>query len=331
MLRDLAGGLLYGCGVTRPSRAAAGHLTVVTFHRVLPAAALRQYPIPGIAVTVEEFTWFVEFFRSHYSCDTLSGAHRRFTDGERPGRPLLAVTFDDGQRDNLVHARPVLDRAGVPGTFFVPVASVDDDVLLWPDRLGYAALDLLARDRGRALAILAPTGPAEGLDDRALALRAIQRAKRLPPGERLALVERVEAARGGPVRPSWDGLMGWDDLRALAGDGHEIGSHSLTHPILTSVDDRQLARELAGSRARIEAELQRPCESFCYPNGDCDPRVREATRAAGYLRAVTTAWGSNAPGADPLALRRCDIQGKVARSTSRLALRLSPRFARLVA
>jgi peptidoglycan/xylan/chitin deacetylase (PgdA/CDA1 family) len=88
---------------------------------------------------------------------------------------------------------------------------------------------------------------------------------------------------------------------------------------------------VSGSRDRIERETGSPCESFCYPNGDNDARVRDATRRAGYLRAVTTTWGANAPGADPLVLRRCDIQSKVAYSSARLALRLSPRFSRLVA
>ena len=63
VMRDLAGRLLYGCGVTRPARAAEGYLTVVTFHRVLPEPALRDYPIRNIAVSVEEFSWFVDFFR----------------------------------------------------------------------------------------------------------------------------------------------------------------------------------------------------------------------------------------------------------------------------
>jgi peptidoglycan/xylan/chitin deacetylase (PgdA/CDA1 family) len=252
-------------------------------------------------------------------------------EGERPERPFLAITFDDGQRDNFEHARPVLDRAGVLASFFVPVDAVDSGQLLWHDRLGYATRALLARDRARGLALVAGLGPVRGLDDHALPLAAIQRAKALAPAERLELVARAEAALGGSARPDWDGLMTWDQLRALAAGGHEIGSHSLSHPILTLVDDPQLEREMGGSKTRLEAELGAPCESFCYPNGDSDPRVRAAAHRAGYRRAVTTTWGANAPGTDPLQLRRCDIQSKVARSASRLALRLSPRFSRHVA
>jgi peptidoglycan/xylan/chitin deacetylase (PgdA/CDA1 family) len=126
--------------------------------------------------------------------------------------------------------------------------------------------------------------------------------------------------------------MNWEQLRDLAGRGHEVGSHSLSHPLLPTVGDAELERESAGSRARLEAQLGVSCESFCYPNGDCDGRVVAAVRRAGYARAVTTAWGPNTAGADPLRLTRCDLQGTHARDRSgalsapRLAFRLSPHF-----
>jgi len=327
LVRDLAGAFLLASGVTHPSRAARGRLTVVTFHRVLPAERLREYPLSEIAVSVDEFSWFVEFFARHYTCGTLAAMHRRWLQGDRPDRPLLAITFDDGQLDDYEHARPVLDRAGLKASLFVPVESVDCDELLWHDRLGYAAARLLAVARPRALALLGGEG-----DDHEILKAAMERAKRLSPADRLDLVARVEACVPGSARPGWDGLMSWEQLRTLVRSGHEVGSHSVTHSILPLVDDAQLEREVAGSKTRLEAELKVPCESFCYPNGDCDGRVVEAVRRAGYLRAVTTAWGPNAPGADPFQLTRCDIEAQRARSRTgtlsepRLALRLSHFF-----
>jgi peptidoglycan/xylan/chitin deacetylase (PgdA/CDA1 family) len=308
-MRDLAGALLFRCGLTRPARQGQGRLSVVTFHRVLPAAALRDYPLPQLAVTPEELAWFLAHFRAHYTSGSLADVHRRWLDGERPVRPFLAITFDDGQLDNFEHARPVLAAAGLKASFFAPVEAVDENQPLWHDRLGFATARLPAEERSATL----------------------QRAKRLPPAERLDLVARLEA-RSGPARPAWDGLMSWDQLRTLASEGHEVGSHSLSHELLTQLDDARLARELAGSRARLESELQVPSESFCYPNGDCDDRVVAAVRAAGYRRAVVTAWGSNARGADPLRLTRFDLQGRTSRdraghlSAPRLALRMSRLF-----
>lgn len=80
--------------------------------------------------------------------------------------------------------------------------------------------------------------------------------------------------------------MGWDGVRELAAAGWEIGSHSVSHPDLRSLDDEGLRGELVDSKRRCEDELQRPCRSLAYPFSAHDGRVMEAARAAGYESAV---------------------------------------------
>jgi len=76
--------------------------------------------------------------------------------------------------------------------------------------------------------------------------------------------------------------MTWDDVRALAADGWEIGAHTCSHPHLSQLDDDAIGRELTESRAVCERELGRACRSIAYPFGDADERVRAAAPAAGY-------------------------------------------------
>jgi peptidoglycan/xylan/chitin deacetylase (PgdA/CDA1 family) len=111
-------------------------------------------------------------------------------------------------------------------------------------------------------------------------------------------------------------MMTFDELALLAEEGHEIGSHSHSHPILPTVDDASLREELEQSRATLEKRLKRSVTSLCYPNGDADARVVQAARVAGYQRAVTTRWGWNARGADPFLLERCDMTGAEARAST---------------
>ncbi len=73
----------------------------------------------------------------------------------------------------------------------------------------------------------------------------------------------------------------WDELRALRDAGWEIGSHTCSHPKLTTIDDAALARELRDSREACARELG-ACDSIAYPYGDVDARVVAATGAAGY-------------------------------------------------
>lgn len=105
-----------------------------------------------------------------------------------------------------------------------------------------------------------------------------------------------------PERPlSWDGIdnwiggeyerellpMSWDQLGGLAEAGWEIGSHTRTHPHLTTLDDDALRTELTESRATVEQRLGRPCPTLAYPYGDHDERVVAAAAAAGYTAAGT--------------------------------------------
>lgn len=81
--------------------------------------------------------------------------------------------------------------------------------------------------------------------------------------------------------------LGWEELRGLARQGWEIGSHTRTHPHLTRLTDDALAEELRESRLDLERHLRQPCRSLAYPYGDVDERVIAAARDAGYLAGAT--------------------------------------------
>jgi peptidoglycan/xylan/chitin deacetylase (PgdA/CDA1 family) len=89
--------------------------------------------------------------------------------------------------------------------------------------------------------------------------------------------------------------MSWDELGDLAGRGWEIGSHTRSHPRLTTLADEALEAELQGSREDCEQQLGRPCASLAYPYSDFDDRVVRAARAAGYQYAATVPREPAAP------------------------------------
>ena len=91
----------------------------------------------------------------------------------------------------------------------------------------------------------------------------------------------IEQWRGGPFEVELS-CMSWQELGWLGDAGWEIGSHSRSHPRLTTIDDQSLATELCGSRELCEERLRRPCHSLAYPYGDVDLRVIEAAQEAGY-------------------------------------------------
>jgi peptidoglycan/xylan/chitin deacetylase (PgdA/CDA1 family) len=142
---------------------------------------------------------------------------------------------------------------------------------------------------------------------------------------------------GGPML--WPGIEQWattshlDELRSLtwsevgelSSAGWEIGSHTRSHPYLTSLGDDALREELVGSRRELERRLQVECASIAYPYGDHDARVLLATQNAGYEFGCTVPRRLTAP--KPLAWPRVGIYHDNRRST--VAFKMSPLGRRL--
>lgn len=330
-LRNNVAKLLFLSGITSPKQRSRGRLSIVTFHRVLPEAERQAYPYPGLVVTPQELDAILTYLTEHFDCGALAIQHERHLRREGSARPLLALTFDDAQYDNHRNARPLLAEHQVKATFFAPVAAIERRELLWHDRLGFAALALLKQGhsgRNRLMRALAEAG-LSGSGPRSIVENVVFASKGLALQARLHLVEALAEASGTDQAPEFARLMTFEELAELASDGHEIGSHSMTHCLMPECDDRALAYELSESRRVLQACIAQPIESFCYPNGNSDIRSAQAVANAGYRRAVTTTWGRNDLDADRFQLRRCDMNVERARDSNEqlvpavLALRMS--------
>ncbi|HWO14651.1 MAG TPA: polysaccharide deacetylase family protein [Polyangiaceae bacterium] len=337
-LRDGVAELLARVGATTPARFARGALTIVTFHRVLPESELAEYPIAGLVVTPEQLERILVELARHFECGTVIESFRRWRAGGS-ARPLLGISFDDGALDNYRHARPVLAELGLRASFYIPVSNVEERSPPWHDRLGFALLRSIAAQRKlRGIdfeRLLEPFGLGTQsfaavlpVDATRLAALGVVTAKRLGAAERERAIQALEAALGAGAVPEFAGMMSWDQVRALHGDGHEIGSHSLTHPLLPELSDERIALEVGASRRELSRIIGAPVSSFCYPNGSYDARTLRAVESAGYECAVTTRWGLNRQ-PTPFELSRCDMDyarletrhGEFSRN--RLMLRLS--------
>jgi peptidoglycan/xylan/chitin deacetylase (PgdA/CDA1 family) len=127
--------------------------------------------------------------------------------------------------------------------------------------------------------------------------------------------------------------MTWEEVQQVATDGIQIGSHSVTHPVLAGLDDAQLLRELEVSKAEIERRLDRPCHAVAYPlGGDAgysvsgaiavDARVREFAAQCSYRTGFTYVPGVvQLATDDPLLLRRVPVERYLTRDE--FAARLS--------
>ncbi len=103
----------------------------------------------------------------------------------------------------------------------------------------------------------------------------------------------------------------WPCIAQAAAEGCEIGVHSSTHRVLTQLSDEELQAETLGSRRQLAELTGVDANSFSYPYGLFDARVRAAVYRAGYETAVTLDFGLNGITADPLALRRMNVPASI--------------------
>lgn len=307
--RDFLAALMRRSGLASPRRLSRESLLILTFHRVLPSELARQYPLPGLAVTPEGLRWVLGTLRAHFEVLPVSEAWGRLvakTEGTFR-RPLLSISFDDGQWDNVRYAAPVLAEMGVRATFYVPVAAVETAGMLWHDRLAFswaspkASLDLRERwllEAGLDLPSADTT-----------AAEVCERLKSLDAKRRQCLVDELTRSVGADF-PQWARMATWDEVAALSRQGHEIGSHALSHELLSQLAEDDQHRELDESKRVIEQRIGVEVRSVCYPNGDFDERTVRISRRLGYETGVTTRWGVNRVTAPPLMLRRCDMDAR---------------------
>jgi len=235
----------------------------------------------------------------------LDAAVRRLRAGDLGSR-AAAITFDDGYADNHDVALPVLQRHGLVASFFVATGFLDGG-RMWNDGVIEAVRGCTADSVDAAEAGLPERLPLRDASSRRGAIdRVIKALKYLPPAER---AYRVDAfARTCGVELPRDLMMTSDQVRALHRAGQRVGAHTVHHPILARLDADEARREIAGSRAALQALLDDPVSTFAYPNGqpevDYSAHSVALVRELGFELAVSTAWGAAARMSDPYQLPR---------------------------
>ncbi|MGI3903891.1 MAG: polysaccharide deacetylase family protein [Janthinobacterium lividum] len=215
--------------------------------------------------------------------------------GDTKAAPFAVLTFDDGLRDNLVHALPVLERHGAPFINYVTTGFAARTARLWWVELEEAVrradrLDL--RIDGASLSLPADT-PAQ----KSAAFKAVYWKLRGGSEERLlSVVGQLAAGQGIDGRSLVDSLcMDWDEIEVLARHPlATIGGHTLTHPRLARLDAAEMRTELGAAKSELEERLGRTVDHFAYPVGDpgsAGPREFAAVADFGYASAVTTRPG----------------------------------------
>ncbi|QNQ99918.1 polysaccharide deacetylase [Pseudomonas oryzihabitans] len=320
LLKQLVGGLYLATLAQRQLRTAG---TILMLHRVLANDQLASPPHrAALCLGQPTFARLLDWIGAHFDCVPLEellqpGAGRR---------PRLALTFDDGWRDNAELAFPLLRQWGLPASIFLSTDHIGTGKPFWWEAIGellwqapdnHAAGPLLARlaelDH-RAPARLLQTDPSQTRSR--LLGNYLAQLKQLPPAQLNELAALCPPA----AQPH---ALDWEQVRALERSGLvRFGPHGAAHAILTQLTPTALQLELERSQRTLAAECVHPLPIYCYPNGDHDAGVREAITQLGYRFALGTAAGLVKPDSPRLALPRVDVGQATAQRPGRLGWRL---------
>lgn len=273
-------------------------LSILIFHRV-HAETDALFPSEPDA---NRFRELMQFLCSCFRFVSLDEAVQALREGRlRPG--TVVVSFDDGYRDNLEVACPILSELGIPAAFFVATGFMAGG-LMWNDRLIESIRGAPGGERelSRELArILAEPKLATGqpVSRRDLCLRSLAAVKYLPPAEREQAVGRIQSALGAAPGSL---MMDPEQVRRLRDYGMTVGGHTINHPILSGLAEDEARHEIAGGKRALESVLGETVRYFAYPNGkpgvDYSARDVGLVREAGFEAAVSTEWGVAGPCAD---------------------------------
>ncbi len=254
-------------------RANRGLLRILLYHGVCADEHEGEPWVPSHYVTQKALDAQLAALRRAGTVIDLREGVALLRSGRRWNETLFAVTFDDAPANLLTRAAPVLAAHGVTATIFACTDRLEDGGLLDED----------ARQALYGLAGRRATAPGSG------------------PIE----VGRIDPQVRDDLR-----CMRWDEALAMALMGHWLGAHTRAHVRLSQADPARRMAEIAGSVNALRRRLKTTAVPFAYPYGQSDDFGAEdlnLLRALEVPAVCTARPGANAPGGDPLCLRRTAV------------------------
>lgn len=284
----------------------------------------------GLAVAPERFRDQLAALKSARKIFAMDDFMAALSAGDLPPE-AVAITFDDGYRDNLVRAAPLLAEVGAPATIFLTGGAIGRSEAFWWDELARMILVesgpvryALTLAKEQVTGDIRAMAPGEAPDhewraweaprtERQAAYRALWvRLQRVRPAERAAAMAELRRTAL-PVPADADELPMSEAEVARLGTGITIGAHAMTHQPLTTLPPAERRAEIGESRALCAAWAGRVVTGFAFPHGDCDVETSAMVREAGFAWACSTRAATVDPADfDPFELPRLaarDITG----------------------
>jgi len=242
----------------------------------------------------------------HYEFISIDDAVEILNGTRALDRHYCVLTFDDGLRNNLTHALPVLRRHKAPGIFYLVTNQIELNEPFWFDRLDFAIQSSAGLVKEvEVFGEKVELNCSNQTEMKNTFLRIKNMAYRTGHSydevhnQLLKVIGELESHSGMSLLDiysddPWSKVVDWQDVEAATADPYvTFGSHTVNHSLLGMLGEEEITYQLEHSKAQIEQHTNKNCVHFCYPNGDIHPKSGALLERAGYVSAVSTVRGKN--------------------------------------
>lgn len=197
-------------------------------------------------------------------------------------KKIATVLFDDGYKDNIEFAAPVLAQYKCPASFYIVTDCIDKNIPTWTYIVDHSLASTRKTELQLDLGFVPEKFKRLGLKNNNPVIKELKPwMKKLSNPERVKVTEEIVKQCEDVAVPKK--MMDWNDIRQLKSNGFIIGSHSHTHPMLASLqNEEEIVAELKLSTQRIEKETGVFPQTISYPIGSYDERVIRIAKEEGY-------------------------------------------------
>jgi len=244
-------------------------VTVLMFHRISDETDLLWNPIP-----VKKFELLIKKLK-HNTC--IIPLEEIFNLKKYPGKPLVALSFDDGYRDFYENALSILTKYGMPAHHNICPGLIDKKMLPWTQILNlYLQYNPVAE-------IELPnnhTFKIQGKINENIFLQLCNQLYTVPADK---LNEWIKEVAAKIPKEKINVLMDWRMIEECSKSGIHIGSHSLTHQNLSKLtNENELIKEIEESKIKIQSKTGIDPQIFAFPNGLYNDQSMQMVKDAGY-------------------------------------------------
>ena len=268
----------------------------------------------GLSISVENFENQIQYLKKNYNIVPLDSIVKKMRNVEPSSLTDIAITFDDGYKDNYENAYPILKRYNVQATIFLTTDYIGTNKLLWwdklifilsrlnpeefknipfrdeifPERIKYMVMECVKNIKKGKISLLINELKSLGSSKREFILNYLEENY----GERVGINSIPRT------------FMSWDEIKEMSNNGVSFGSHTCTHSVLTEISYEKAREETIRSKRIIEEKIGKKVSAFAYPDGCLSDKIKNIVEKSGYLYAVQTFRGKIYEKADLFSISR---------------------------